>query len=64
MIRIVIDLCDDGKGVTVEKSIMGSNVTEAENEVYDGVNAIVEEYMDTVESCVEDGNPTEEFARN
>lgn len=64
MIRIVIDLCDDGKGVCVEKSVMGSSVTAAENEVSEGFDAMINEYMDTVESCVDDGNFTEELARN
>lgn len=64
MIRIVINLVDDGSEVLVEKIVTPSAATPREIEIGEGVDAMVEEYMNTVESFAKDVYAEETFERN
>lgn len=63
MIRIVVEVSEDGNGVAFQKYVQACGATPGEVEIGEGADAIIDEYLDTLEET-EDVIDAQSFARN
>lgn len=63
MIRIVVEVSEGGNGVAFQKYVQACGTTPGEVEIGEGVDAVIDEYLDTLEETG-DVIDAQTFARN